>query len=116
MPTGTIDEYLAALPDGKRAALERLRAQIRAAAPDAVEGIAYGMPAYRLGGRYLVGFGVTKDGCSFYVGREPLNAGVEELGGYRLWKGTINFPVDRPLPEELVARLVRLRVDEFRAR
>ena len=112
MTAGSIDDYLTGVPDDRRAALERLREQIRAAAPDAVETISYGMPAYKLAGRYLVGFGVTKRDCSFYVGRGPLDAHLAELGGYRLWKGTINFRPDAPLPPDLVERIVRLRVAE----
>jgi uncharacterized protein YdhG (YjbR/CyaY superfamily) len=71
MPAQTIDEYLADLPDDRRGALERLRELIRAAAPEAVEAISYGRPAFRLDGRYFVGFGVTRDGCSFFTGRAP---------------------------------------------
>ncbi len=118
MARATIDDYLADLPDAQRGALQRLREQIRAAAPDAVETISYGRPAFRLDGRYFVGFGATRKQCSFYVGRAPLESNVEALtealGGPRLWKGTINFNSDRPLPEDLVRRLVRQRVAEYR--
>ncbi len=113
MVAATIDEYLAGVSDAKRDALARLRGQIRAAVPAAVEAMSYGMPAYRLKGRYFVGFGTTKDGCSFYVGRAPILALAEALAPYRVWKGTINFAPDQPLPVELVAQLLRLRVDEF---
>jgi uncharacterized protein YdhG (YjbR/CyaY superfamily) len=116
MPPATIDEYLAGVPDDKRAALERLREQIRAAAPDATEAISYGMPAFKLDGRYFVGFSATKEHCSFYAGRAPVEALAAELTGYRLWKGTINFEPDRPLPPELVMKLVQVRVAEYRPR
>ena len=109
MAPATIDEYLADVPVDKRASLERLRRQIQAAAPDAVEVISYGLPTFKFGGRWLVAFGAWKRHCSFYVGGS-LHGHVDELGGYRLQKGTINFPADRPLPEELVTRLVRERV------
>jgi uncharacterized protein YdhG (YjbR/CyaY superfamily) len=114
MPAATIDEYLAAVPPDKRAALEMLRQQVHAAAPDATEGISYGMPAFRLDGRYFVGFGAAKDHCSLYAGRAPVEALADELAGYRLWKGTINFQPDHPLPEELVTKLVRMRIAEYR--
>ncbi len=116
MPDATIDEYLAALPDDTRSALERLREQIHAAAPDATETISYARPAFRLDGRYFMGFGAAKDHCSLYVGRAPLQALADELAPHRLWKGTINFQPDQPLPAELVTKLVRLRVAEYRAR
>jgi len=115
MPAATIDEYLAGVPDDKRAALERLRQLIRAAAPAATEAISYAMPAFRLDGRYFVGFSAAKDHCSFYVGRAPLTALATELADYRLWKGTINFQADHPLPAELVTKLVGMRVAEHRA-
>ncbi len=107
MPAATIDEYLASVPEVKRAALERLRDQIRASAPDATEAISYGLPAFKLDGRWLVGFSATKKHCSFYAGAGPLKAHTEELAGYQLRKGTINFPPDRPLPPQLVSKLVQ---------
>jgi uncharacterized protein YdhG (YjbR/CyaY superfamily) len=110
----TIDDYLAALPDDQRAALELLRGQIRAAAPQAVETIAYAMPGYRLDGRYFLGFAATKRACSFYPGHAPLIELAGELADYRTQKGTINYPADRPLPADLVARIVAVRLAEFR--
>jgi uncharacterized protein YdhG (YjbR/CyaY superfamily) len=115
MSAGSIDEYLAGVPDEQRKILEQLRSQIRLAAPDAIEAISYGRPAYKLDGRYFVGFGAAKGQCSFYVGRAPLDALAAEMAGYRLWKGTINFRPDRTLPADLVTRLVELRVEELRA-
>jgi len=113
--TRAIDAYLAALPDDRRAALERLRRLIRSAAPDATEAMAYGMPSFRLDGRWLVGYASTKTGCSFYAGGAPTQTFASELSGYRLWKGTINFSVDRPLSDDVVMRLVKARIAEFRA-
>lgn len=115
MTAQTIDEYLAGIPDDQRRALERLRELIRAAAPEAIETISYDRPAFRLDGRYFVGFGVTRNGCSFFTGRAPVDAHAAELATYRTWKGTINFRVDHPLPAGLVSRLVHARVAEFRA-
>jgi len=114
MKARTIDEYLVGVPELQRGALERLRAQIRTAAPDAEEGISYGMPAFKLDGRFFVGFGAGKDHLSLYAGKAPLGAFKAELGGYRLWKGTINFKADRPLPADLVTRLVEFRIAKFR--
>jgi uncharacterized protein YdhG (YjbR/CyaY superfamily) len=112
MTAATIDEYLAGVPEDKRVALERLRAQIRAAVPEATESISYGRPTFKLNGRWFMAYGVAKDHCSFYAGAAPLEALAGELSGYRLWKGTINFTPDRPLPAELVARLIGVRIAE----
>ncbi len=116
MAAATIDKYLADVPDDQRAALQRLREQIHAAVPDATETISYGMPGFKLDGRYLLGFAATKRYCSFYTGRAPIQAHTDELAGYRLWKGTINFPPNRPLPAKLVRKLVAVRVTDLRAR
>ena len=113
MAASSVDEYLAGVSPDKRAALERLRSQIREALPGAAETIAYGQPAYKVDGRYVVGFGATKTACSLYTGRAPLVAHATELASYRLWKGTINFKPDRPLPPELVAKLVATRRTEM---
>ena len=116
MVAATVDEYLAGVPDDKRVALERLRAQIRAAAPDATESISYGLPTFKLDGHWFVAFGAAKNHCSFYAGAAPLEALAGELAGYRLRRGTINFPADRPLPAELVGRLIEVRIAEHRER
>jgi uncharacterized protein YdhG (YjbR/CyaY superfamily) len=108
-----IDDYLARLPADKRAALERLPAQIRSLAPQATEAISYGMPAFRLGECYFAGLGATKQACSLYIGRVPVQACANDQTGYRVWKGTVNFAADRPLQDELVAKLVRSRLAEY---
>ena len=113
MTAASIDEYLSSIPEDKRAALTRIRVQIRAAAPAATEVISYGTPAYRLDQRYFVGFSATKRSCSFYAGRTPVQACADELATYRVWKGTINFKPVRPLPDELVAKLVQILLGEY---
>lgn len=105
----TVDEFLAKLPADQRAALEDLRGKIRAAAPDAVEVIAYGVPGYRFGGKYLFGFGAAKKHCSFYCGT-LLAMLAADLGGYDTAKGTIHFTPDKPLPAALVKRIVATRI------
>jgi uncharacterized protein YdhG (YjbR/CyaY superfamily) len=113
MTSMTIDDYLTRIPEAQRAALEQLRSRISAAAPHASEAISYGLPAFRLDGRYFAGFGATTRGCSFYAGQAPVLAFADELAGYRTWKGTINFTPARPLPDVLVDKLVECRVTEF---
>jgi uncharacterized protein YdhG (YjbR/CyaY superfamily) len=116
MAAATIDEYLAGVPDDKRGALERLREQIRTAAPEVTEAISYGLPTFKLDGRWFVAFGATKAHCSFYVGGRPIEVYAGELTSYRLWKGTINFKPDQPLPAELVTKLVQVRLADARGR
>jgi uncharacterized protein YdhG (YjbR/CyaY superfamily) len=109
----TFDEYLAALDDGKRAALEKLRKTIRAAAPRAEEYIGYGLAAFRLDGKPLVALGASAGHCAFY----PMNgttvaAFKRELKGYETSKGTIRFQEGKPLPAALVRKIVKERIAE----
>ena len=111
-----VDDYLATLPEEPRAALEKLRATIRAAAPDATEGFSYGIPAFRLGGRPLVSYAALKDHCSFFpMSPAVIEANRKELERYDTAKGTIRFPADRPLPAALVRKLVKARIAELRS-
>jgi uncharacterized protein YdhG (YjbR/CyaY superfamily) len=105
----TIDEYLAPLPPEKRAALQRLRRHIRAAAPDAEECISYGIPAFRLGGKLLVHFGAAAKHCAFYPGA-VVESHRDELRHYDISKGTIRFQPGDPLPAALVRRLVKAQI------
>ncbi len=112
----TIDEYLAPLSGEKRAALDKLRKAIKSAAPKAEECVCYRIPGFRLGGRLLVSFGAAANHCSFYPGAHPVEAHRGELEAYETSKGTIRFPVDRPLPAALVRKLVKTRIAEYAAR
>ena len=113
----SIDEYLAALSDDKRAALEKLRKTIRAAAPKAEECISYQLPAFRLNGRLLVAFGAAANHCAFYPGAHAIAVYKNELKRYGTSKGTIRFPADKPLPVALVRKLVKARIaDDARRR
>jgi uncharacterized protein YdhG (YjbR/CyaY superfamily) len=108
----TIDEYLATVSEDKRAALEKLRKAIRAAAPKAEECISYQIPAFRLHGRLLVAFGAAAHHCAFYPGAFPVEAHKEDLEHYKTGKGTIRFQPEHPLPAALVKKLVRTRIAE----
>ena len=106
----TIDEYLAALSDDKRAALEKLRKTIRAAAPKAEECISYQLAAFRQNGM-LVAFGATANHCAFYLmSSSTVEAHKDELKSYDTSKGTIRFQADKPLPVALVRKLVKARI------
>ena len=106
-----IDDYLAGLNADKRAALERLRKVIRAAAPKAEECLSYGLAAFRLNGRPLVAFGAAANHCAFYpMSGSLVEAFKQELKVFDTSKGTIRFQTDKPLPTALVRRLVRARI------
>ena len=112
----TIDEYLAALSDDQRAALEKLRKTIRAAAPKAEECISYQLAAFRLDGRPLVAMGATTNHCAFYLmSSSTVEAHKEELKDYDTSKGTIRFQADKPLSVALVRKLVKARIAEIRS-
>ncbi len=108
----TIDEYLAPLPQDKRAALEKLRNAIRSAAPTAEEYIGYGIPCFRLGGKLLVSFGAAAKHCAFYPGKHPIEANKTALKSYEVEKSTIRFDSKKPLPAALVKKLVKSRIAE----
>ena len=109
---GTIDEYLAALSKEKRTTLQKLRRDIKAAAPKAEECISYGIPTFRLNGIMLVSFGAAAKHCAFYPGALPLVTYKNELKAYDLSKGTIRFQTDSFLPATLVRKIVKTRIAE----
>jgi uncharacterized protein YdhG (YjbR/CyaY superfamily) len=106
----SVDEYIAAQPEPVRPKLEQMRAAIRKAVPEAVEGIGYGMPGYKLRGKPLLYFAAFKEHCSLFAASGTFFAEVaDELSGYELRKGTVHFPLDKPLPVKLIARIAKLR-------
>lgn len=109
----TIDQYLAPLSKEKRAALQKLRRDIKSVAPKAEECISYGLPAFRLDGRMLVAFGAAANHCSFYPGALPIETHEAALKAYSTSKGTVRFPADSPLPVTLVRKLVKTRIAEY---
>lgn len=114
----SVEEYLASLPEERRGGVENLRRTINAAAPEATETIAYGMPALRIhGGQFLVSYAAYKKHYSLFPASEAV---VEALGArltpYLAGKGTIQFPADRPIPIAVVTKIVKVRVGENQAR
>lgn len=106
-----IDEYIAGFPPDVQAVLQQVRETIRAAAPGAGETIAYQMPAFRLNGP-LVYFGGFKEHIGFYPTPGGIEAFKEELASYKRAKGSVQFPLDRPIPYELIGRITAFRVQE----
>jgi uncharacterized protein YdhG (YjbR/CyaY superfamily) len=111
-----MDEYLAGLPPAQREALEHVRAVVAAAAPGAEEGESYGMPAFLYAGRPLLGFRAAKRHLSLFpFSPAAVEAVAGRLGGYDLAKGTVRFTPDRPVPDGVIAELVRVRLREIEA-
>jgi uncharacterized protein YdhG (YjbR/CyaY superfamily) len=110
----TVEEYLRTLPDDRRGRIETLRRTIRAAAPDAIETIAYGMPAFRShGGQFLVSYAAFKRHDSLFpASGAVVEALGDELAPYLAGKGTIQFPADQPIPVATVTKIVGVRVAE----
>ena len=109
----TIDEYLAGLPPQDRAALEKVRRAVHAAAPGAEECISYGMPAFRLNGKLIAGFKAAANHCSFHpMSGETVATLEKDLAGYETSRGTIRFQPRAGLPATLVRKLVKARISE----
>jgi uncharacterized protein YdhG (YjbR/CyaY superfamily) len=108
---GTIDEYIAGFPADIQEILQKIRKTIKDAAPDAQEAISYQMPTFKLHGN-LVHFAGYKNHIGFY----PVPSGIEkfkaELSVYKQGKGSVQFPLDQPIPYELIRRIVKFRVEE----
>jgi len=106
----TVEDYLAGVPEPARGTLQRVRAAIRSAVPaEATEAISYGMPAFKYKGT-LVWFAAFSNHCSLFPTASVIKAFKNELKGYETTKGTIHFPVDKPLPAALVKKMVKARI------
>lgn len=107
-----VDDYLAGVPEPARSTLNKVRAAIRSALPaEATEAISYGMPAFKYKGT-LVWFAAFSNHCSLFPTASVIQAFKNELKGYETSKGTIHFPVDKPLPAALVKKIVKARIAE----
>ncbi|MGB0114451.1 MAG: DUF1801 domain-containing protein [Ilumatobacteraceae bacterium] len=109
-----IDDYLIQVPDPQRTTLTKLRATLRAVLPDAEEKLKYGMPAFVVDGHGIAGYAAFKHHCGYFpMSSAVLVAAGDAVAEFTCSKGGLQFPVDRPLSKKLVARLVKLRLDEF---
>jgi uncharacterized protein YdhG (YjbR/CyaY superfamily) len=114
-PPQSIDEYIAGFPPDVQESLQQIRATIREAAPDAEEAIKYRMPTFILKGN-LVHFAAYKRHIGFYPTPTGIEAFQDELSVYQSSKGAVQFPLDQPIPFDLVSRMVKFRVKENLAR
>lgn len=109
--TNNIDEYIATFPQETQEILEKVRDTIRKAAPGAEEAIKYGIPTFTLKGN-LVHFAAYKNHIGFYPDPSGIEKFIHELSAYREGKGTIQFPLNKPIPYDLISRVVAYRVKE----
>ncbi len=112
----SVEEYIAVQPEAMRPKLEQLRAAIKKAVPEAVEGIGYRMPGYKLHGKPMLYFAAFKKHYSLFAASGTFFAALEdELRGYELRKGTVHFPLNQPVPVRLIERIAKLRADGIAA-
>ncbi|MGE5379418.1 MAG: iron chaperone [Candidatus Saccharibacteria bacterium] len=107
-----VDAYIRTFPEDVQVKLQQLRKAIRESAPDAEEGISYGMPGYKLNGHPLAYFAAFKHHIGFYPTPSGMAAFEKELARYKQGKGSVQFPLDEPVPVELVKKMVRSRIEE----
>jgi uncharacterized protein YdhG (YjbR/CyaY superfamily) len=112
----SVEEYIDPFPEEVQILLERIRSTIREKAPGAIESISYGMPAYKTHGKPLVYFAGFKKHIGFYATPSGHDQFAAELSQYKQGKGSVQFPLDRPIPLELIGRMVEFRVQENGAR
>ena len=108
----TMDEYIKIFPQDVQITLEKIRQTIRKIAADAVEAISYQMPAFKLNGRYLVYFAAWKNHIGFYPMPSGTKAFKKELSPYKGAKGSVQFPINQPVPLDLVRKIVMFRAKE----
>jgi len=107
----SVEEYVADFPKPTQKLIEQLRATIKKAAPKAEEVISYGMPGYKLNGM-LVWFGAYAKHIGFYPKPAALREFAKELSEYKMSKGTVQFPLDKPLPLAIITKIVKFRISE----
>ncbi len=108
----TIDEYIGSFPDDIQIILEKIRQTIKEAAPDAEEAISYAIPMFKLNGKNLVHFAAFKNHIGFYATPTGHKAFVKELLVYKQGKGSVQFPIDKPIPLNLITQIIKYRVKE----
>lgn len=109
----SVDEYIEQAPEPQRTTLSRLRVTLRELLPEAAETMTYGKPTLEVGGKAVAGYAHFKGHCSYFPHSGSVLGSIADLGQYEWSKGTLKFPVDQPLPSELVARLVDTRLGEL---
>lgn len=112
MPAKTIDQFISAYPPEVQTILQKIRAAIRKSAPGAEEAMAYGIPTFRLNGKNLVHLSAFKEHIGFYPTPSGIAKFKKELSAYEGAKGSVKFPLDKPIPYALIGRITQFRVKE----
>lgn len=105
-----VDVYIASFPENIQAILRRLRKLVQTTAPNAVEGLAYMMPSYKLNGRPLIYFAAFKNHIGLYATPSGHSAFAKELSVYKQGKGSVQFPIDQPIPYELIKKIIQFNI------
>lgn len=113
--TSTIDEFISQYPENVQAILQRVRSTIQSAAPDAKEKISYGIPTFTLNGN-LIHFSAYTHHIGLYPGAAPVEDFKKELEGYKTSKGTVQFPLDKPIPYDLITKITKVCVARNQAK
>jgi len=108
----SVDEYISTFPKEIQSLLEKVRSTILKKAPEAIESISYGMPAYKTNGKPLVYFAGYKNHIGFYATPTGHIEFANELSNYKQGKGSVQFPIDQPIPYDLIERILEFRVKE----
>jgi uncharacterized protein YdhG (YjbR/CyaY superfamily) len=112
----SIDDYISNFPKEVQAILEQVRSTIKTAAPEAEEAISYAMPTFKMKGKNLVHFAGYKSHIGFYATPTGHEAFADDLSIYKQGKGSVQFPLDQPMPLDLIARIVAFRVEQSKAK
>jgi uncharacterized protein YdhG (YjbR/CyaY superfamily) len=112
----TIDDYLINIESLQKTELEKVRNAVKKAVPEAQEVITYGMPGFKYKGKYLIAFAPFKDHLSIFPGTEAVEAFKNKLSGYKTSKGTIQFTVDNPIPEDIIIDICQFRAQDINSK
>jgi len=110
----TVDEFISSLPKEKQEIMQRVRELIKKEVPEAEEAMGYGVPAFKLNGKYLVYYAVFKEHFGLYPTPETIEFFKDELKDYKQSKGAVQFPLAKPLPMELIKKIVKYREEKIK--
>ena len=111
-PSQSVDEYISVFPEDVRKILETIRLRIKNLAPEAQETISYGIPTFKFAGNNLVHYAAYKGYIGFYPTSSGISNFINEMAAYKTSKGTVQFPLDKPIPYDLIDKITLFRIEE----